>query len=279
MRFPFSFSGCHKVVLLIQLEGKVFLTSMSKEHEVGYRTTKLIDSTQVQNICNSKPDFQMSEEEDVFQNVKRSLKRKLVKHSTPVNSTFSRKTLSLSGPMNWSVKDQDISKRACVSPVPKSTLGRSVAQLSLASVETYFPYMSPKIFSSVFDLQDSSREISQSSQVVYSRRRLSTVLASDESNEEAIEKAVSSEETQTPTEASEKSAVTPQSGSSQMVSGIPGIKDPPVLKKKKIDKAIVVIIFSIYCEIIYNFVLILYLQILLVIGEHFGYRTSLQLYQ
>ncbi|XP_015710371.1 coiled-coil domain-containing protein 201-like [Coturnix japonica] len=190
------------------------------------------------NTTDSKPDFQMSEEEDSIPNVKRSLKRKLVKHSTPVNSTFSRKTLSPSGPMNWSVKDQDISKRSYVSPVPKSTLGRSVAQPSLASVETYFPYMSPKRFSSVFDLQDSSREISQSSRVVYSRRRLSTVLASDESNEEATEKAVSSVETQTPTEASEKSAVTPKSGSSQFF-GIPGIKDPPVLKKKKIDKAIV----------------------------------------
>lgn len=191
----------------------------------------------------------MSEEEDSIPNVKRSLKRKLVKHSTPVDSMLSRKTLSLSGPINWLVKDQDLSKRAYVSPVPKSTPGRSVAQLSLASVEAYFPYMSPKRFSAVFDLQDSSREISQSSQVVYSGRRLSTVLASDESNEEASEKAVSSVETQTPTEASEKIAVTPKSGFSWMVSGIPGIKDPPMLKKKKIDKATVVIIFSTYCEI------------------------------
>lgn len=190
----------------------------------------------------------MSEEEASIPDVKRSEKRKLVKHSTPVDSVFSRNTLSLSGPINWSVKDQDFSKRAYVSPVPKSTLGRSVAQLSLASVEAYFPHTSPKRFSAVFDLQDSSREISHSSQAVYSRKRLSTVLASDESNEEASENVVSSVETQTPTKASEKLAVIPKSGSSWMVSGIPGIKDPPMLKKKKTDKAIVVIIFSIYCR-------------------------------
>ncbi|XP_010706515.1 coiled-coil domain-containing protein 201-like isoform X1 [Meleagris gallopavo] len=191
------------------------------------------------NSTGSKPDFQMSEEEASIPDVKRSEKRKLVKHSTPVDSVFSRNTLSLSGPINWSVKDQDFSKRAYVSPVPKSTLGRSVAQLSLASVEAYFPHTSPKRFSAVFDLQDSSREISHSSQAVYSRKRLSTVLASDESNEEASENVVSSVETQTPTKASEKLAVIPKSGSSWMVSGIPGIKDPPMLKKKKTDKAIV----------------------------------------
>ncbi|XP_052553675.1 coiled-coil domain-containing protein 201 [Tympanuchus pallidicinctus] len=191
------------------------------------------------NSTDSKPDFQMSEEEDSIWDVRRSLKRKVVKHSTPVDSVFSRKMLSLSGPINQSIKDQDLSKRACISPVPKSTLGRSVAQLSLASVEAYFPHMSPKRFSEVFDLQDSSREISHSSQVVYSRKRLSTVLASDESNAEASEKVVSSVETQTPTKASEKLAVTPKSGSSWMVSGIPGIKDPPMLKKKKTDTAIV----------------------------------------
>ncbi|XP_021238060.1 uncharacterized protein LOC110390840 [Numida meleagris] len=193
----------------------------------------------VLNSTDSKPDFQMTEEEDSIPNVKRSLNRKLVKHSTPVDSMFSRKMLSLTGPINQSIKDQDLSERAYVSPVPKSTLGRSVAQISLASVEAYFPYMSPKKYSAVFDLQGSNREISQSSQVAFSRRRLSTVLASDESNEEPSEKAVSSVETQSPTKASEKFAVSPKSGSSWMVTGIPGIKDPPMLKKKKIDKAIV----------------------------------------
>ncbi|XP_031447882.1 coiled-coil domain-containing protein 201-like [Phasianus colchicus] len=191
------------------------------------------------NSTDGERDFLMSEEEDSISCVKRSLKRKLVKHSTPVDSVFSGKTPSLSGPINWSINDQDLSKRAYVSPVPKSALGKSVAQLSLASVEAYFPHMSPKRYSVVFDLQDSSGERSHSSRAVYSRRRLSTVLASDESIEETSEKVASSAGTQTPTKASEKLAGTPKSGSSWMVSGIPGIKDPPVLKKKKTDKAIV----------------------------------------
>ncbi|XP_065609621.1 coiled-coil domain-containing protein 201 [Cyrtonyx montezumae] len=186
----------------------------------------------------SKPVFQMSEEEDSVPNVKRYLKKKLVKHSTPVDTVFSRKMLPFTGPIDWSVKNQDLSKRAYISLASKSTLQRSVTQVSLASVEAYFPYVSPRRFSTVFDLQDSNREISQSSRVVSSRRQLSTVLASDDSGAEPSEKAVSSLETQTPTKASEKFAINPKNRSPRMVTGIPGIKYPPMLKKK-IDKAIV----------------------------------------
>ncbi|XP_050564753.1 coiled-coil domain-containing protein 201 isoform X2 [Cygnus atratus] len=185
-----------------------------------------------------KLDFQMSEEEDSFLNVKRSLKKQLVKHSTPVDSMLSRTIPSLTDLTYQSIKDQDGSKRVHVSPVPKSTLSRSLAQVSLASIEAYIPHKSPKRLSTVFDLQDSNKEINKSSRVVFSRRRLSTVLAS-ESNEEPSEKAISSVETQASTNGSEKVAVTPRSGPSWLVTGIPGIKDVQIVKKrkKKIDKS------------------------------------------
>ncbi|XP_074742907.1 coiled-coil domain-containing protein 201, partial [Strix uralensis] len=72
-------------------------------------------------------------------------------------------------------------------------------------------------------------------------KRLSTVLASDESNEDPSDKVVRKEETQAYTKASEETAVTPKSAPSWLLTGIPGIKDVPIVKtrKKKIDKALV----------------------------------------
>ncbi|KAM7123098.1 coiled-coil domain-containing protein 201 [Ciconia maguari] len=183
----------------------------------------------------------MSEEEDSFLNVKRSLKKRVVKHSTPVDSMLSKTMPSLTDLTNQSIKDQDFSKRVYGSPVPKSNLSRSLAQVSLVCVEAYIPHMSPKRLSTVFDFQELNEETSQSSQVVFSRRRLSTVLASDESHEEPGDKVVPNMETQAPTKVSEEAAVTPKSGPSWLVTGIPGIKDLPIVKnrKKKIDKALV----------------------------------------
>ncbi|XP_032854745.1 coiled-coil domain-containing protein 201-like [Tyto alba] len=186
-------------------------------------------------------DFKMSEEEDSFLNVKRSLKKKMVKHSTPVDSMLSRTMPSLTDLTNQSIKYQDVSKRVYGSPVPKSNLSRSLSRVSLVGAEAYIPHMSPKRLSTVFDSQELNQEISQSSQVVFSRRRLSTVLASDESNEEPSDKVVLNVETQAPTKAYEDAAVSPKSGPSWLVTGIPGIKDVPVVKnrKKKTDKALV----------------------------------------
>ncbi|KFV03694.1 hypothetical protein N340_09720 [Tauraco erythrolophus] len=183
----------------------------------------------------------MSEEEESFLNVKRSLNKRMVKHSTPVDSMLSRTMPSPMDLTNQSIKDQDASKRVYGSPVPKSNLSRSLAQVSSVRVEAYFPHMSPKRLSRVFDLQELNKETSQGSHVVLSRRRLSTVLASEESNEEPIDKVVPNVETQAPTEASEEAAVTPKSQTSWLVTGIPGIKDVPIVKnrKKKIDKALV----------------------------------------
>ncbi|KFZ62883.1 hypothetical protein N321_04389 [Antrostomus carolinensis] len=183
----------------------------------------------------------MSEEEDSFLNVKRSVKKKMVKHSTPVDSVLSRTMPSLTDLTNQSVKDQDTSKRAYGSPVPKSNLSRSLDQVSSVRVEAYFPHVSPKRLSAAFDSQELHKEMSQSSRAVFSRRRLSTVLASDESNEETSDKVVPNLETQSPTKAAEEDSVTPQSGPSWLVTGIPGIKDLPIVKtrKKKIDKALV----------------------------------------
>ncbi|RMC05606.1 hypothetical protein DUI87_17691 [Hirundo rustica rustica] len=72
------------------------------------------------------------------------------------------------------------------------------------------------------------------------RRRLSTVLASDESYQEPGHKVVPNTETQANTRASMDVAVTPKSGPSWLTSGIPGIKDPLVAKyrKKKMDKTL-----------------------------------------
>ncbi|XP_068789921.1 coiled-coil domain-containing protein 201 [Struthio camelus] len=184
----------------------------------------------------------MSEEEDSFLNVKRSLKKRMVKHSTPVDSKLSRTMPSLTDLTNQSIKDQDASKRVYGSPMPKSALSRSLAQVSSVRVEAYFPQvMSPKRLSTVFDSQESSEEISQSSRAVFSRRRLSTVLASDESTEDPSDKAVLNVETEVPTEAPKEVTATPKHGLSWLVTGIPGIKDPPIAKakKKKIDKALV----------------------------------------
>ncbi|KFV49668.1 hypothetical protein N328_02840 [Gavia stellata] len=183
----------------------------------------------------------MSEEEDSFLNVKRSLKKRMVKHSTPVDSMLSRTMPSLADLTNQSIKDQDASKRVYGSPVPKSNLSRSLAQVSSVRVEAYIPHTSPKRLSTAFDSQELNKETSQSSRAVFSRRRLSTVMASDESNEEPSDKVVPNMETQAPTKASEEAAVTPRSGPSWLVAGIPGIKDVPIVKtrKKKTDKALV----------------------------------------
>lgn len=187
----------------------------------------------------------MSEEEDSFLNVKRSLKKRMVKHSTPVDPMFSRTMPSLTDLTNQSVRDQDASRRVHGSPGQKSNLSRSLAQVSSVRVDVYFPQMSPKRLSTAFDSQELTKEISQNSQVVFSRRRLSTVLASDESNEEPSDKVSPGVETQAPTTAPKEAAVTPKSGPSWLVTGIPGIKDVPITKvrKKKIDKNLVVMVF------------------------------------
>ncbi|KFQ25434.1 hypothetical protein N331_08777, partial [Merops nubicus] len=183
----------------------------------------------------------LEEEEDSFLNVKRSLKKRMVKHSTPVDSMLSKTMLSLTDLTNQSIKDQDVSKRVYGSPVPKSNLSRSLAQISAVRAEAYFPQMSPKRLSTTFDSQELNQEISQSSRIAFARRRLSTVLASEESSEEPSDKVVPSEETQDTIKASEDTAATPKSGPSWIVTGIPGIKDVPMGKtrKKKIDKALV----------------------------------------
>ncbi|XP_067148276.1 coiled-coil domain-containing protein 201 [Apteryx mantelli] len=190
----------------------------------------------------NKPDLEMSEEEDSFLNVKRSLKKRMVKHSTPVDSMFSRTMPSLTDLTNQSIKDQDASKRVYGSPVPKSVLSRSLAQVSSVRAEAYFPQvMSPKRLSTVSDSQESSEKISQSSQAVFSRRRLSTVSASDESTGDPSGKAVLDVKTEVPTETTEEVTAAPKRGFSWLVTGIPGIKDPPIAKnrKKKIAKALV----------------------------------------
>ncbi|XP_065521702.1 coiled-coil domain-containing protein 201 [Lathamus discolor] len=183
----------------------------------------------------------MSEEEDSILSIKRSLRKRLVKHSTPVDSMPSGSMSSLTKLTNQSVEDQNSSKRIYESPVPKSNLSRSLAQVSMARVEAYIPHMSPKRLSTAFDSQESKEEISQSSRVMFSRRRLSTVLASGESDEEPNDKVVPSSETQASTKAFEEAAVIPESGPSWLLTGIPGIKDLPIGKKrkKKVDKALV----------------------------------------
>ncbi|XP_025889473.1 uncharacterized protein LOC112942700 [Nothoprocta perdicaria] len=181
----------------------------------------------------------MSEEEDSFLNVKRSLKKRMVKHSTPVDSILSRTMLSLTDLTNQSIRDQDATKRCYGSPMPKMSLSKSLAQVSSVRVEAYFPQViSPKGLSVVFDSEESSEEISQSSRALFSRRRLSTVLASDESAEDPSNKTVLNVEAEVP---AEEVTAAPKSALSWLVTGIPGIKDPPIAKtkKKRIDKALV----------------------------------------
>ncbi|XP_057287545.1 coiled-coil domain-containing protein 201 [Pezoporus wallicus] len=179
----------------------------------------------------------MSEEEESILNTKRSLRKRWVKHSTPVDSMPSGSMSSLTELTNRSIDDQNSSKRIYESPVPKSNLSRSLAQVSMACVEAYIPHTSPKRLSTAFDSQESKEEISQSSRVVFSRKRLSTVLASGESDEEPNDKVVPSSETR----ASTKASVIPESEPAWLLTGIPGIKDLPIGKKrkKKVDKALV----------------------------------------
>ncbi|KFU92548.1 hypothetical protein M959_13218 [Chaetura pelagica] len=182
----------------------------------------------------------MSEEESSFINVRRSLKKRMVKHSTPVDSMFSRTMPSLTDLTNQSIKDQDATKTVLGTPVRKSNLRRSLAQVSLLCVEAYIPPMSPKRLSAAFDSQELNKERSQSSQAVFSRRRLSTVLASDESAEEPSDNVVPNVETHASTKESEEVTVTRNNGPSFLATGIPGIKDLPIVKKrKKTDKAVV----------------------------------------
>ncbi|XP_061230853.1 coiled-coil domain-containing protein 201 [Neopsephotus bourkii] len=183
----------------------------------------------------------MSEEEDSILNTKRSLRKRLVKHSTPVDSMPSGSMSSLMELTDQSIDDQNSSKRIYESPVPKTNLSSSLAQVSMARIEVHIPHMSPKRLSTVFDSQEPKEEISQRSRVVFSRKRLSTVLASGESDEEPNDKAVPSSETQASTKASEEAAAIPESEPSWLLTGIPGIKDLPIGKKrkKKVDKALV----------------------------------------
>ncbi|XP_068056379.1 coiled-coil domain-containing protein 201 isoform X2 [Anomalospiza imberbis] len=188
----------------------------------------------------NKRDFKISKEDDYFLNVKRSLKKRMVKHSTPVDSMLSRTIPSFTDLTNQSIKDQDATKKVYGSPMPKSNLSRTLSQVSLVHVDAHIPPMSPKKLSTAFDLQELNKEKSQSSRIVFSRRRLSTVLASDESNQEPAHKIVPNTETQASTRAFMDDAGTPKSRPSWLVSGIPGIKDPLVAKsrKKKINKTL-----------------------------------------
>ncbi|KFW06963.1 hypothetical protein N326_08886 [Eurypyga helias] len=182
----------------------------------------------------------MSGEEDSFLNVKRSLKKRTVKHSTPVDSMLARTMPSPTNLTDQPVEDQDDRERIYGSPVPKSNLSRSLSRISSARIEAYFPHTSPKKLSTVCDSQGLNKGMSQSSWGIFSRRRLSTVLSSDESNEEPSDKVVPNVETQVPTKASEEAAVTHESGPSWLVAGIPGIKDVPIVKnrKKRTSKAL-----------------------------------------
>ncbi|KFP34363.1 hypothetical protein N325_08970 [Colius striatus] len=179
----------------------------------------------------------MSEEDYYSLNVKRSLRKKMVKHSTPVDSLLSRTMPSLPDLANQSVKDQGDSRRVYGSPVPKLDPSRLLAQVSSVSVEARFPPVTPTRLSRALDSQESSKETTQSSRVVFSRKRLSTVLAS-ESNEEPSDEVVPNVEAEAPTKPVEKAAVTAQSGPSGLVTGLPGIKDDQITKKrkKKIDR-------------------------------------------
>ncbi|KAM6421862.1 coiled-coil domain-containing protein 201 [Rhynochetos jubatus] len=181
----------------------------------------------------------MSGEEDSFLNVKRSLKKRMVKHSTPVDSMLARTMPSLTDLINQPVEDQDDRESVYGSPVPESNQSRSLSRISFARVEAYIPHTSPRSFSTVFGLQELNKGTSQSSWGVFSRRRLSTVLAS-ESNEEPSDKVVPDVETQVPIKASEEAAVMPENGPSWLVTGIPGIKDLPIVKtrKKRTSKAL-----------------------------------------
>ncbi|XP_050187338.1 coiled-coil domain-containing protein 201 [Myiozetetes cayanensis] len=192
-------------------------------------------------MSSNKPDFKMSEEDDSFLNVKRSLKKRMVKHSTPVDSMFSKTDLTDLTNHLAPIKGQDASKRVYGSPLPKSNTSRSLSQVSLVGIDAYFPHTSPKRLSTVFDSQELNKEKSQSTQLAFSRRRLSTVLASDESNQEPSDQVVPNMETQATTKASVEAAVTRKSGPSWLVTGIPGIKDLPIAKprKKKTVKALV----------------------------------------
>ncbi|XP_059696604.1 coiled-coil domain-containing protein 201 [Haemorhous mexicanus] len=182
----------------------------------------------------------MSEEDDSFLNVKRSLKKRMVKHSTPVDSVLSRTIPSSIELTNQSIKDQDATKRLYGSPMPKSNLSRSLSRISSVRADVYIPPTSPRKLSTASDFQELNKEKSQSSRLAFSRRRLSTVLASDESYQEPAHKIVPNTETQATARASVDAAVSPKSGPSWPISGIPGIKDPPVAKsrKKKIDKTL-----------------------------------------
>ncbi|CAM2105859.1 unnamed protein product [Caretta caretta] len=128
----------------------------------------------------------MSAEEDSFLNVKRSLKKAAVKHSTPVDSVFSQSMLSLVDMTNQSIREQNISKRIYGSPMPKSSFQKQASsQEQLMHLDKLISQVTfPRKLSTVLDPEESSEEMSHSSWAAVPRRRLSTVLASEESSEE-----------------------------------------------------------------------------------------------
>ncbi|CAM4515615.1 coiled-coil domain-containing protein 201 [Caretta caretta] len=182
----------------------------------------------------------MSAEEDSFLNVKRSLKKAAVKHSTPVDSVFSQSMLSLVDMTNQSIREQNISKRIYGSPMPKSSFQKQASsQEQLMHLDKLISQVTfPRKLSTVLDPEESSEEMSHSSWAAVPRRRLSTVLASEESSEEPSFKTmvppIVSAAAEVPAEPSKKTAkVTSKSVFAWLVTEIPGIKDPSVRKRRK----------------------------------------------
>ncbi|XP_067406435.1 coiled-coil domain-containing protein 201 [Emydura macquarii macquarii] len=181
----------------------------------------------------------MSEEEDSFLNVKRSLKKAAMKHSTPVDSTFFQSMLSLVDLMNQSIREQDTSKRFYGSPMPKSSFQKQVSsqeQLTLDKLISQVTF--PRKLSTVLDPEESSEEKSHSFWAAVPRRRLSTVLASEASSEEPSSKTVlppivsaAADVTAEPSKTTAK--VASKSPFAWLVTEIPGIKDPLVRKRRK----------------------------------------------
>ncbi|XP_019364668.1 PREDICTED: uncharacterized protein LOC109291901 [Gavialis gangeticus] len=182
----------------------------------------------------------MSEEEDSFLNVRRSMNKTAVKHSTPVDSVFSQSMLSLDL-TNESFKEQDTSKKIYGSPMAKPFQEQQM-HLETRISQVIFP----RRLSTVLDSEESKEEMSHSSRIIFPRRRLSTVLASEESNEgpsyEVILPTSVKEEAEVPAEPPKKKVrVTSKHSHTELVTGIPGIKDPTLRRrrKKKFEKELV----------------------------------------
>ncbi|XP_074844149.1 coiled-coil domain-containing protein 201 [Carettochelys insculpta] len=182
----------------------------------------------------------MSTDEDSFLNIKRSLKKAAVKHSTPVDSMFSQSMLSLVDMTNPSMREQNISKRIYGSPMPKSSFQKQAsAQEQLMHLDKLISQVTfPRKLSTLLDPEESGDEMSHSSWATVPRRRLSTVLASEESTEEPSFKtmppSVVSAAAEVPGEPSKKTAkATSKSPFAWLLSEIPGIKDPTARKRRK----------------------------------------------